>query len=139
MPIFVVQPADRPALKLALSICKKVAKAAVTTNRHAELTQGESEALELEGYCEENLLRIDEAVGSELEISSGGGMATATALRIYGGRLEKKKSEVLDLLDEADDDSSKVEELDDQITRVARLLRIFKRDAEPDLPLGDVD
>jgi hypothetical protein len=137
MPVYVVQPADRPVVKLALKICQKVAKAAVTTNRHAELTQGESEAQTLEGYCEENLMRIDDAVGADLEISTGGAMATATALRIYGGRLEKKKGELCELLGEADDEDTRIAELDDQIKKVAKLLRVFKNDPQAELPLDD--
>ena len=71
---YTVQPADRKTLKAALKHVKVKAGAAVNTNRHLELTQGEAEAQQLSGYCEECLMVLDtEAKGDKLELAGGAG------------------------------------------------------------------
>ncbi len=131
---YTLQPADRSTLKSAVKHTQKKAKAAVNTNRHLELTQGTNEAQELEGYCEELVLCVDNAVGSEIELTTNQVYAARCALRIYGGALEKKESEVGELLSLGDDVN--VDELQHEITKVAGLLRVLSPqvDAFPETP-----
>lgn len=127
---YAVQPAQRSTLKAALKHTAKKAKAATNTNKHLELTQGESEAQELAGYCEEVLHVIDNnAVGATLELTSGQVYAARCALRVFGGTLERKQDEIGELLLQGDD--CNVEEIEAKVKEVAALLAILS-------PQGDL-
>lgn len=134
---FTIQPADRPFLKVACDLAKKAAKAAKSAGAKAECTVGVSEAQTLEGYSDENILRIDAAVGTELELASGGRHALMTGLRLYAGSLGKLGDTELELL--SDDVATQ-----SALSHVAHLLRVFNHEQEPqtelalDTPRADV-
>lgn len=117
-----LHPAERPTLKSALKHTKKKARAAVNTNRHLELTQGIAEAQNLEGYCEETLQVVEQATGSTIEFTGLQVVHARSALRIYGGTLDKKQTELGELMDLAD---SNIAEIADEIAKVAKLLRVL--------------
>lgn len=124
-----VQPADRSTLRAALKHTEKKANAAANTNRHLELTQGESEALSLSGYCAEVLKVLDEqTVGAALDLTASQVYAARCALRVFGGVLEKKQDEIGTLLLQGDD--MNVEEIAAQLDKVAALLRILSPQAD---------
>lgn len=131
--LYTIQPAHRATLSAAIRLTKKKAKAATGTNSSLELTQGEAEAQELAGYCEEIEMVIDRATGDKMEFTNGQVNAARSALRVYGGTLKRKEDEIGDLL--GSDRSEGVSELADEEKVVAQLLRTLSPQGE--LPMDE--
>jgi hypothetical protein len=120
---------DRARLRVASELGKAAAKTAGTACDNAELTQGKHEAQTLEGYSDENLLRIDKMVAGELELPTLARLALKTGLRLYARKLMKLAEGEGALLVDTSDTMTTLQE-------VARCLRILNRE-DPELDLDE--
>lgn len=133
---FTVHVNQRPTLRAALELCERKAKAAVTTNRHLELTNAERESGELESLCAESIQFVDAMTGTRLEINAKHMYASRTALRVFVGTVRKKEKDLTQTL--ALGGEHKLDEVEEHIKHAEDLLRAldnqsdaFAESAEP--------
>ena len=125
---FTVYANQRPTLRAALELCERKAKAAVTTNRHLELTNAERESSELESLCAESIQFVDAMTGKRLELNAKHMYASRTALRVFVGTVRKKEKDLTQTL--ALGGEHKLDEVEEHITHAEELLRALSNQSD---------
>lgn len=119
---FTVPEGTRATLRAALALGEKKAKAAVTTNKHLELNNGEKEAGEFENLCAETIMAVDAMMAdNRIELNAPHMYAARTALRVFVGTVRKKEHDLTQTL--ALEGESRIDEVQQHIEQAETLLR----------------
>ena len=119
---FSVPDGTRATLRAALALAERKAKAAVSTNKHLELNNGEKEAGEFEALCAETILAVDAIMADGvLEMNAPHMYAARTALPVFVGKVRKKEHDLTQTL--ALEGESRIDEVQQHIQQAETLLR----------------